>query len=170
MLIGLGHGSRVGKDTCAAILVREHGFAQVAFADPLRDFVLRINPEVADIVEEVGWEQGKEFYPIVRQTLIDVANAARDVISPDVWLRPALEDLKPKTVITDMRYPNEAVAIKGLGGFAVKVTRPGVEPLPNIADQALADFDEWDAVISNDGTFLDLQYQLDELVEKLTVR
>ena len=59
MLIGLGHTARVGKDTCANILVEHHGFTAVAFADALREFVYNTNEQVRAIVDHMGWEHGK---------------------------------------------------------------------------------------------------------------
>lgn len=170
MLIGLGHAARVGKDTCAGILVDHHDFQRVAFADILKEFVYRTHPDVARVVDEIGWEEAKVAYPWVRQVLIDVGNVARQLLGEDVWVNAAFARTTAERIaITDMRYPNEARAIRERGGLLVKVTRPGVCPLDNVADQALADFDGWDAVIVNDGSIDDLQVQLDELLARSRV-
>lgn len=167
VLIGLGHASRVGKDTCAQLLIEHHGYERVAFADALREFVLRTHPGVRSIVERIGWEEAKEAHPFVRKTLVEVGNGARHILGEDVWIKAAFRRIRSeRTAFTDMRYPNEAAAIRETGGLLVKVTRPGVDPLPNVADQALADFDGWDAVIVNDGSLGDLQVQLDELLAR----
>ena len=170
MLIAFGHTARVGKDTCGALLVRHHGFERVAFADALRTFVYRTHPEVRRLVDSMGWEEAKLAHPLVRKTLVDVGNVGRRVVGEDVWVRAAFRGVTADRVaITDLRYRNEARAIRDRGGLLVRVTRPGVEPLPNVADQALIDFDGWDAVIANDGTLDDLKVQLDELLARAPV-
>jgi len=165
LLIGLGHSARVGKDTCAALLVEHHGYERLAFADALRDFVDATHADISHLVDRHGWDYSKETFPFVRQTLVDVGNAARQIMGEDVWVDAAFSRMtSPRTVVTDVRYPNEVDAIRRRGGLAVKVTRPGVCPLPNVADQALAGYDGWDAVIVNDGDLDDLFAQLDCLV------
>lgn len=164
MIIGLGHAARVGKDTCAEILVERHGYTRVAFADALKDFVYAIDEDVRLAVNLFGWE-GAKANPVNRKKLVDVGNHARTIIGADVWIRAAMRRVTSgRTVITDMRYPNEVEAIRQVGGIIVKVERPGVDPLPNVADQALANFDGWDAVIVNDGSVDDLRGQLDHLL------
>lgn len=46
-IIALSGFARSGKDEAARILVEEHGFVQVAFADKLRDMIYALNPIVA---------------------------------------------------------------------------------------------------------------------------
>lgn len=164
MIIGLGHTARVGKDTCAGLLIEHHGYARVAFADALKDFVYAIDSDVRLAVNLFGWEDAKAN-PANRRKLVDIGNSARGIIGADVWIRAALARVTSgRTVITDVRYPNEVEAVRSIGGVVVKVERPGFEPLPNVADQALADFDEWDAVICNDGTVEDLARKVDGLI------
>lgn len=51
MIIGLLGQAGSGKDTVADILVKDHGFAKVAFADPLK----RICKDVFDFTDEQLW-------------------------------------------------------------------------------------------------------------------
>jgi len=167
LIIGLGHVARAGKDTLAARLVERHGFVRVAFADAMRELVYRSDAHTRHIVQLYGWEEAKQR-PTVRQKLVDVGNDAREVIGPDVWIWAAFEKMAPAGdyVITDVRYPNEVAAVQSRG-VAVKVNRPGVAPLDNVADLALADFDGWDVQIENDGTVALLHARADDLVARL---
>lgn len=67
---------------------------------------------------------------------------------------------KPEVALfTDMRFPNEMAFIKE-HGLAIKVQRPGLaSPNAHISEEALAHVpdNEWDAIITNDGSLEDLQ-------------
>lgn len=159
MLIALGHTARVGKDETAKILVADHGFHQLAFADALRAMAYESNRSVRKLVDEVGWDTAKVVYPSVRQYLVDLGNGARRTLGEDVWINAAFAQMHDGEdwVISDARYPNEVAAVLDHGGIVVKITRIGVEPLPNVADQALAGWAGWTAEIHNDGTLDDLR-------------
>jgi hypothetical protein len=156
-LVGLTGKKRSGKDTVAARLVERHGFARVAFADPLKEAALGLDPlivvehdergplmraadfylqplqpyRLAFIVGMVGWEAAKEVRE-VRRTLQRYGVAIRD-LSPEFWVAQglakaeALLDQGTSVVITDVRFPNELDAIGAAGGFHVHVDRPGVD-------------------------------------------
>lgn len=166
MLIGLGHSARVGKDTAAAMLVEGHGFHQIAFADTLRALAYESNRSVHRLVDEVGWDTAKVVYPSVRQYLVDLGNAARKTLGADIWVDAAFTKMHADRdyVISDCRYPNEIAAILDHGGIVVKVSRIGIEPLANIADQALASFAGWSAEIHNDGSLDDLRASVAHLL------
>lgn len=169
IVVGFGHSARVGKDTAAEILVAEHGFVRIAFADALRAFVYETFADVRRQVNVHGWEAAKVAVPGVRQTLIDVGNAARRNMGEDVWVDAVFRQfvLHGRYVIPDVRYPNEVKRILLVGGLVVKITRPGIEPGKDVADQALARFDGWSAVVENDGTIDELAGKLAGLVEWL---
>ncbi len=179
MIVGLGHAARTGKDTVAGILVERHGFTRVAFADALRSLVYDIDIVCAWMVDDFGgWDAAKVGAPtLVRDPLVKIGSACRQHVGEDVWINALAAKLEAGRdyVIPDLRYPNEAEWIKygavidhsSVFGVAVKITRPGVDPLDNIADQALADFDGWDCIISNDGSVDDLAAKADGLVALL---
>jgi dephospho-CoA kinase len=175
MIIGVGHVARVGKDEVAKILVEHHGFTRLAFADALKQLVYETQPEVRAMVDRVGWEQGKTVYPDhVRKPLVDVGNAARRILGENVWVNAVAAQVEPGRdyVIPDTRYMNEIRWVQkhcGANGFGyvVKVNRPGVEALPNVADQALANWDGWDGVIENDGSLSDLKVKVEKLLQEV---
>jgi hypothetical protein len=168
MIVGVGHVARAGKDSFAAALVERHGFTRIAFADALKQIAYESNPSTRSIVDQYGWEAAKTSHPGVRRYLVDLGNACRKRLGEDVWIQALARQLEPGVdyVIPDVRYPNELAWLQqiiDLGtwpfqvrGIAVKVNRPGVEALPNVADQALADCDDWDVIVENDGTLDDL--------------
>jgi hypothetical protein len=95
-----------------------------------------------------------------------VGNKLREVYA-DVWIDLALrqpEGRKAVIIISDLRYPNEAAKVRAMGGVLVKVTRD-VAPVSNdVADTALANYNEWDMTLTNNGTREELQSQLVSLV------
>lgn len=57
-----------------------------------------------------------------------------------------------KWIITDVRFPNEAEAIKKRGGFLIRVNNPEYKPYENehYSETALDDYDGFDVIINND--------------------
>lgn len=98
MLIGINGVARSGKDTIGQILVDNHGFERIAFADALRLGLYNMNPIVTievecqrqsfwewlngqperrytkvirlqEIIDDIGWERAKVEYPEVRELM-----------------------------------------------------------------------------------------------------
>lgn len=168
-LLGLIGKKRSGKDTFAATLVEDLGYVRVAFADPLKEVALAINPIVdvdlgapeylADIVAAHGWEDAKG-YGDVRRFLQELGVAIR-TLDPDFWLNIAkarIEALDSETpvVITDVRFPNEAEAVVELGGDVVRIVRPSIVSTDTHASEtALDDYPEMVSIM-NEGTLSEL--------------
>lgn len=180
-LIGLSGYARSGKDTAARVLT-DGGWEQRAFADPLREFLLSVDPLVPTLdgkttfrlswlVGHLGWERAKDRFPEVRQLLQRTGtDAGRRVLGEDVWANRALQDLTDPVVLTDVRFTNEAEAIRERGGLVFRIDRPGVGPATapdgtvHPSETQLDGFD-FDAIIVNRGSTADLhRLVLDALV------
>ena len=170
-----------GKDTVVEYLVQKHGFARVAFADPLREFVAAVNPIIGfdndvgiirynDALAKVGYNQAKFEYPEVRNILQKVGTeGARETFWDSFWVDIAMDRASkagPRVAFSDCRFPNEAAAVSDVaGGFTVWVSRAGFAPVnTHVSDKSLEDWD-FDLVIANDGEFEDLWEQVDDMVE-----
>jgi hypothetical protein len=107
------------------------------------------NPERGDITV-------REFL----QTL--GTNALRDQLHEDVWINALFSDFDDSSnwLITDVRFPNEAEAIKNKGGILVRVDR-GLSTGDHPSETALDDY-EFDYVIPNKGN---LEKLLEEVIE-----
>lgn len=179
MLIGLSGWARSGKDTAAEYLVNELGFARVAFADPLREALYRLNPiievngfpgaRLRQMVNVAGWDALKENSEDVRGLLQRMGTeVGREMIDPDIWVKLAMKEAAKheKVVITDVRFPNEVEGIKAAGGVVWRVVRPNVGPAnSHLSESALDDY-EFDVVIENDGMISDLHLQIKQLLEE----
>lgn len=182
-LIGLAGAARSGKDTAASFLVGL-GWQRKAFADPVREMLYRLNPVLIDPLSEAGtttvayevdnhgWEYTKSEFPEVRGYLQRCGTeAGRQVIGEDVWVDALFRGHRAwgPTVITDVRFPNEAQAIKERGGFVVQVVRPDqplIDDADHVSERAL---DGWafDETVLNDGTKGQLGHRLLSTVARM---
>lgn len=164
--IGLIGYSQSGKDTIASILVEKYGYTRVAFADKIREFLYDLNPMVAcsptgylqDLVNLVGWDDAKQE-PQVRKLLQNLGNSARKIIDENVWVTLALGniDVNQRVVITDVRFENEAVMIKLMGGQLWRVKRIGVGPVNDHVSESELEGYKVDQIFVNNGTLKDLE-------------
>lgn len=161
-LIGITGYAGSGKDSLANVLVDHHGFERVAFADPVRDLYLQINPIVragrryvrlSTLVKEEGWDAAKRKYPDVRRGLQGVGQGVR-LQDPLHWIDQAgLSTRSGKVVVTDVRYANEAVHIGLLGGIIARMEAPGVGPVNgHISETEAMTVVTPDVVVENDLT------------------
>jgi hypothetical protein len=164
-LIGLTGYAQFGKDTLASILVENYGYSRIAFADTIRDFLYGINPMVAcsptgylqDLINLVGWDKAKQE-PQVRRLLQDLGISARELIDENIWVNAALSSVNAddRVVVTDVRFENEAVAIKLMGGQLWRVKRLGVGPVNNHVSESELDWYKVDQIFVNNGSIDDL--------------
>jgi len=155
MLIGLSGYAQSGKDTIANYLIKDHGFIRRAFADNLRNVLYDLNPMLESgflqaKVDVEGWDKAKQ-HPEVRRLLQDLGLAARNHIHPEVWVSAALDRvLNDRIVVTDVRFLNEARAIKERGGEIWRVERPGVGAVNNHISETEMDGYKFDQVLINE--------------------
>lgn len=181
-MIGLGGYAGVGKDEVAKILVREHGFTRVAFADPLRAMLYDQNPivttgytvetdtpetteirlhRVQELVDALGWDLAKRDYPEIRRLLQALGVAARERLDYGLWVAKGLavaREVGSAVVFTDARFSNECLAIKAMGGQIWDVVRPGVGPVNGHVSDSGQWIEHADLTLMNDGTLADLGY------------
>ena len=110
-------------------------------------------------------------------------DCGREIIHPNIWVNALFADYKsgyveqgvgwveteddyPNWIITDVRFPNEAKAIKDRGGIVIRVNRLDVDKFTanfpqtlHPSETALDDY-EFDRVIDNNGS-------MEELIEKV---
>lgn len=105
----------------------------------------------------------------------------RKIIHPNIWCIATFNDYKPqhyrvvkdysgmplyqettmpKWIISDVRFPNEAEAIKDRNGILIRVERNTGNTEMHDSEIALDNYKNWDYVIDNNGT-------IEELIEKV---
>lgn len=137
-LIGLSGAAGSGKDYLAReYFKKEHGFRNISFAWPFKvqlfaqgvgtyDEIFHTKPEkIRTVLQVAGTELGRMKYGEdvwVNQTL--------------AWIRHLYEEwMITRFIIPDVRFPNEAVAIREAGGRVYRV----ISDVPNRADNGIKD-------------------------------
>jgi hypothetical protein len=170
MIIGLTGYAQSGKDTVAKILVDQYGYTRIAFADKIRDFLYETNPMYDSIageplfvkarVDRDGWEKAKQS-PQIRRLLQTSGVAARKIFGDDFWVNQSLSGLnlfgEANYVITDVRFENEADAIKKYDSSQMwRIKRMGVEAVNGHVSEHEMDKYKVDQIFTNNGTLDDL--------------
>ena len=104
----------------------------------------------------------------------------REIIHPDIWVNATFAEYKPQHfrtvkhqglfvdhlttmpnwIISDVRFPNEADAVKSKGGIMIRINRPGNDTGKHLSETALDYYEEWEYVIDNEGS-------IEELIDKV---
>lgn len=154
-----GHQAGSGKDTACSVLVREFGYTRVAFADP----VYRITEAIQDIL---GLPRAKN-----RALLQFIGEGLREVLGQDVWIRYAMQRIQAhlqagnRICISDLRYRDEAAALREVGFILIRVDRPTRAPIANPQHRSEIDLlgYDFDLVLHNTGGLEAFQEQIRRL-------
>lgn len=184
--------ANTGKNTVGKLLVK--AFADrydpdvkfVAFADPLKKMARIAFPQIPR-----KWLYGSSKYrnevipgafkngaPLtVRQLLIDLGNDFGRKYNPLLWIQNldyAVEKLEKKNpdviIVTDCRFRNEFDHLKDKGFFQIRILRDSHTKISDVSEtnqDGILD-SEFDAVINNNGTKIELKNQVDEIAAKLS--
>ena len=161
--------------------VKRDGFADRLKLSAIRCFApdadLEGAIEVANMLKEKGSlillnEETQDSLSITgREYLQNYGTEAhRDVFDKDFWISAVLPDLDDKLnfgrkdeepwhllVITDVRFPNEAEAVRKAGGVIWHVVRPGEDDEDTHASEIPLPDDLINFTIKNDGSLEDLE-------------
>ena len=175
-IVGLSGWARSGKDTVASRLIEKHGYTRVSFADAMREALYKLNPEIdvdgydmrlATAVDLMGWEQLKDNSTSIRGLMQRMGTeVGREMFGEDFWVNLALNRIPDgsKVVIADVRFKNEADAVKAAGGVVWRITRDGVGPANDHISETALDSYQFDAYILNAGDIENLWGIADKLV------
>lgn len=188
VVVMLGHKSLAGKDTVFGF-AEELGFKRVAFADKLKTTCMDLYNLSHDQVFGEGKDVMDERYPnhvdpeflsedrpnpdfkpfLTPRRILQLFGQDQRALFPNIWasyvFTTAIPELvsqgERKIVVTDFRFPNEALAAQQWSSQSsknhlhlYKVLRPGVVAKTgsnDISETALDEFSDWDGTILNDG-------------------
>lgn len=188
MLIGLSGKKRSGKNTVADFMLEwaeEYGFpaSQQAFAEKLKLSAalafgcsaheaaffcedLKESGTISVTSDEFDFEiSGREFLQWYG------TEAHRQVFDDQFWIKQLLpENLNHQDeliVITDVRFPNEAEAIRIVGGDIIRVVRTDSETADEHASEQPLPEDLIDIEILNDSNLQNLRWAARTAIERL---
>lgn len=151
------YGSQEDKE--ATLRIRHHHFEEF----------------FADFLAKHGEYSNGYWYFTPRSLMQYWGTEYRRTQDPDYWVKLAMKKSASYylVVIDDVRFPNEAQAIKDANGILIRINRPDRPQVSNSdhpSEVALDDYTEWDYVIENTGSFEEYQAKvlqvLGEICEK----
>lgn len=195
MIIGFTGAAGAGKDTCANIasyLLQKNSVSciTIACADPLKRIcrdVLGTSynvPATAFYGSQADKKRELENLPIRaasgdrwngRQIMQFLGTDCFQQLAPDIWARYAINTAKELlrtqcnvVLISDVRFKQEALAIKNTGGNIIRVDRPKISSKDDhISEKEYEELDV-DFVIRNESDSLeDLEYLVKDVLCKL---
>lgn len=168
MIIGLHGAKGSGKDQFFNIL-KDHipNVKKVAYADPIKQVICDIfdlnneTDEQYDLFKRtdvryqlpgycISWLSGRDIVRSIgllmrshdEQQFVDYVESTIEEDPDAIWC------------ITDVRFENEVESISRLGGFLVKIKRPGINYDGHITETEIPD-NEVDYIVVNSGTLED---------------
>lgn len=132
-------------------------------------------------IENMLYGHEREMTPRLLLQLLGT-QCGREIIHPNIWINalfadynpidnkslqdPAAENSYPNWIITDVRFPNEAKAIKEKGGILIRVNRGYDNDInkAHTSETALDNYTEFDFVIENNGTIKELIEKIKEII------
>ena len=141
MIIGICGLIGSGKGTVADLLVKEHNFSKISFADKLKDGVATVfgwdrSMLEGDTSDSRKWREQEDKYwsketgrKITPRLVLQEfgTECMRDGFYDGIWIslvkQKILQNPKTNWVIPDVRFPNEIKLIKELHGKVWQVRR-----------------------------------------------
>lgn len=110
MIIGLVGRAQSGKSTAAKYLIKEYGFIQTAFAEPLKQMILKAGMATHEELYHKKTEMSRWLMKKIGTEIF------REQVDPDYWIKAMQyhldltikENPSKKIIIDDIRFPNEA--------------------------------------------------------------
>lgn len=177
MLIGLSGFARSGKDTVADYLVENYGFTKLAFADPMREALVRLDPlitinggatmHLSQGLASLTWEDLKALSPDIRPLLQRMGTeVGREMFGESIWVEQAIKRASAydRVVFSDCRFVNEADAVINSDGEVWRINRPGISAAnQHVSETALDDY-EFTTTLDNSDSLESLLSQVDKIL------
>lgn len=155
-IIGFTGLAGAGKSTAAFFVVGHYAdFRRLSFADPLRDMLAAIGLGYNPMLMEKNTPHYLLCGKTPRYALQTLGTEwGRNLIGPDLWKNAAMSRAKialangERVVFDDVRFDNEAAAIREMGGIIIELLNPNVTTRMAHASEAGIDGHHIDCVIS----------------------
>lgn len=180
MLIGISGCKGVGKDTAASCL---EGYTRLGFADKLKEAVANLLMlEDVDVFKDYGTVQvevrgqANTYRILTGRTFLQRfgTEMGRETFGNSFWVdqwETRYHELQETSmyvpiVVPDVRFANEAVRIKTLGGIIIRIDRKGYIYDGHPSEEGIND-DLIDAIVLNSGPIEEFQARFLAVIEGL---
>lgn len=136
MIIGITGKKGSGKSVVANYLTHEHNFTPINFKDGLKIFMLKTLPDVLSWCKEHYQMTDEELFqnkpPLFRALMQNIGtDLVRMEVSQDFWInlwsKSITNSRANKFVTDDVRFQNEADAVRLSEGIIVRIIREDLE-------------------------------------------
>jgi hypothetical protein len=118
--------------------------------------------------EKLGPEWNVHGIPLTHREFLQIlgTNALRECLHTNTWVNALMCDYTPlsKWIITDVRFPNEAKAIKDKGGIIIRVDRPFCKPINAHASETALDSWNFDYKVGNVSDLVSLAFTVEGIL------
>ena len=160
-VIGLTGRARCGKNAASTLLHQAiPGALEDSFAAPIREMACRILGITLEKLEEVKDQVSPALGVTPRRMMQTLGTEwGRDIIHRDLWVLSLFERNQGVDVliVPDVRFENEAAAIRACGGLIIHMHRPGNPSVEEHVSEAGVIRRDRDALILNSGSLEDLR-------------
>jgi len=173
MIIGICGRQGSGKDTTAIMInkIANNRFEAKRFSAKLKECAGILLGVPVELFEDRKFKESyiPQYDMTVREFLQRFGTEfIRETVHPNLWIEAALLGYKEQNwIISDVRFINEADAIKSRGGIIVRVnrkTRTDIHPSENEIDFIIPDYE-----IDNNGSFFDLELSVIRMMNDIAV-
>lgn len=176
MFIGITGHKFSGKSTVAKMLSEMLGYETHSFADKLKDVTCILSGCTREDLENYDFKENELVpdylrpyclnaeKPTYRAFLQHFGSEVMRGINDNIWIDCTLSNCRENAIISDVRFPNEAKAIRDAGGIIVKVVRDNVTKGDTHQSETMIDEIEPDYTLLNDTTLENLVVNVDNLV------
>ena len=174
MIIGISGHKFSGKSTVAKLLSEATGYEVRSFADKLKDICCVLSGCTREDLENYDFKENKlvpEYLkpyclnaqkPTFRAFLQHFGTDIMRRFNDNIWIDSTFANDSKNVIVSDVRFPNEAKAIKDRGGIIIKVVRDSVEAKDKHQSETHIDDIQEDYTLFNNST-------LEELAENVEI-
>ena len=177
MLIGITGQKFSGKSTVANMLSEILGYKTCSFADKLKDVTCILSGCTREQLEDYDFKENELVpdylrpyclnaeKPTYRAFLQHFGSEVMRGVNGSIWIDCTLSKCGENAIISDVRFPNEAKAIRDRGGLIVKVVRDGVVSKDTHSSEKNVENIAGNIIVFNDGSLEHLKAMVDMLAK-----
>jgi hypothetical protein len=144
------------------------------FAEALKRIsaiLLNVRPHKLEKQEFKDSLLGPEWENVtVREFLQTLGTEVLRTYNPDIWVNTLFNQYNNNNwIITDLRYPNEADAIKSRSGINIRINREGVKPTNSHISEVILDDYPFDFVVENNSSLEDFREELKKILKQCNI-